>query len=447
MLNSIEKLASEFLDLTKDKSIRIISHHDTDGITSAAIIVTALKRLNKKFSLKIVKGLDKEILDKELLRNEKEIIIFSDLASGSLEYFKALNLPIFILDHHQIDKEKLNDKIKIINPHLFNQEEISGAGLAYLFAKALSSDNINLANLAIIGMVGDRLDSNISKVYNQIMADSKDLTIKKSLLIYPATRPLKRALEYCTSLYIPGVTGKPLGVLELLRETDISPEKSLQELTEEEASRLITAILLRKSSYESKDEIIGNIYLLKFLNRKEDARELSVLLNACSRMGSSDIAVSLCLEKERFRERAEELYTEYKQQLVSALNSVEKIEKIKGNGFVIINAKDEIKDTIIGTVTSILSSSLNYEAGTILIGMAYNQDKIKVSARIVGKEKKNLKEILEKSVINFKTKIETDINVEIGGHHAAAGCLIQKEREQEFIDTLRKDLEIEVIKI
>jgi len=447
MLDSIEKLAREFLELTKDRAIRIISHHDTDGITSAAILIRALKKINKNFSLKIVKGLDKELLDKELLRNEKEIIVFTDLGSSNLDHFQSLKLPVFILDHHQIAKEKLNDKIKIINPYLFSEEEISGAGITYLFVKAISQDNTDLANLAIIGMVGDRLDTHISKIYNQIMADSKDLTIKKSLLIYPATRPLKRALEYCTSLYIPGVTGNPLGVLELLRETGIPLNKSLQDLNEEEASRLITAILLRKSSQDNKEEIIGNLYLLKFMNRKEDARELSVLINACSRMGSSDIAVSLCLENEKIKEKAEELYTDYKQQLVSALNSIENMEKIKGNGFVIINAKDEIKDTIIGTVTSILSSSLNYEAGTILIGMAYNKDKIKVSARIVGKEKKNLKEILEKSVMNFKTKIETDINVEIGGHNAAAGCLIQKDKEQEFIDTLRKDLEIEVIKI
>ena len=104
-----------------------------------------------------------------------------------------------------------------------------------------------------------------------------------------------------------------------------------------------------------------------------------------------------------------------------------------------MNAKDEIKDTIIGTVTSILSSSLDYEEGTILIGMAYNQDKIKVSARIVGREGRNLKQVLEKVAIQF--------NGEVGGHQMAAGCLIKREKEQEFIDALKKDLEIEVVKM
>lgn len=439
MLNAVNKIAIEFLELSKQKPVRIISHHDTDGITAAAIMAKALKRIDKKFSIKIVKGLEEENIKKELERHEREIIFFTDLASGSLDYFKELKAPIFILDHHQIDQTKLNSNIKIINPHLFGEEEVSGAGIAYLFAKALSQNNKDLSNLAIIGMVGDRLDGNISKIYNQIINDAEDLTIKKSLMVYPATRPIKRTLEYCTSVYIPGVTGSPLGVLDMLRETNIPSEKSLFELSDEEVSRLITAVLIKRADYKRKEEIIGNLYLLKFFNKKEDARELSTMINACSRLGCSDIALSFCLENENAKTQAEDLYTQYKQQLISSLNTMEKMDKIKGNGFVIMNAKETIKDTIIGTVTSILSSSLNYEEGTVLIGMAYNQDKIKVSARIVGKEGRNIKELLEKVTIGF--------HGEVGGHNKAAGCLIKKDQEQDFIQALQKSLEIEVMKV
>ncbi|MAG29248.1 hypothetical protein CL632_03865 [bacterium] len=53
----------------------------------------------------------------------------------------------------------------------------------------------------------------------------------------------------------------------------------------------------------------------------------------------------------------------------------EKMDKIRGKGFVILNAKDQIKDAIVGTICSMLSSSPTYTEGTILIGMAYNEDK------------------------------------------------------------------------
>jgi single-stranded DNA-specific DHH superfamily exonuclease len=42
-------------------------------------------------------------------------LFFVDLASGSLDYFQELKSPLFILDHHEINKEKLNPNIKIIN--------------------------------------------------------------------------------------------------------------------------------------------------------------------------------------------------------------------------------------------------------------------------------------------------------------------------------------------
>ncbi|MBP7708357.1 DHH family phosphoesterase [Candidatus Pacearchaeota archaeon] len=441
MINAIENIAKEFLELTEGKSIRLISHHDTDGITSAAIMTRVFKRLDKKFTLRIVKGLEKEVIDQELTRNKNEVLFFVDLASGSLDYLKQSKNPIFIIDHHEIDKNKLSSNIKIVNPHLFNEEEICGAGLCYLFAKAISEKNQDLANIAIIGMIGDRHETKINKYYQSMITEAGDLEIKKSLLIFSATRPLRKSLEYSTSFYIPGVTGSSKGVQELLRENGISSEKTLYELTEEEVSKLITSILIRMVAKGDKTEILGNLYIMKFYNRKEDVRELSVLINACSRLGYPDIALSFCLQNQKAKDQAQEIYTQYKQELVDALKNAEKIEKINGRGFMILNAKDKIKDTIIGTVTSILSSSLDYETGTILIGMAYNADKIKVSARIAGREGKNLKEVLEKTITI------SNLEAEVGGHHMAAGCLIRKEDETIFLDELRKNLEVEVIKI
>ena len=449
MLKKVEQFTKEFLEYSKDKPIRIISHYDTDGITSASILAKTLKRLDKKFTIKIVKGLEEDTIKKELLRQPKEIILFSDLASGSLKYFQNLQEPIFIIDHHELHVEELNNKIKIINPHLTEKpkdNECTGAGLCYLFAKEISINNQNLAPLAIIGMIGDRHESNISKINQQIVKDTTDLNIKKGLILYPATRSLSRALEWSTSPYIPGVTGNRVGVQNLLRETGIDYNKNLLSLTEEEMSKLITAVMIRRAQHNKVEDIIGNLYILKFFNTKEDVREISVLINACSRLGFSDIAIAYCLENEKAKSRALEIYTKYKQELVSGLRVAEKMDKINGKGFTILNAKDQIKDVIVGTICSMLSSSSTYDEGTILIGMAYNKDKIKVSARIVGQEGRNLKEMLESTVTAFRNNNPQTV-VEVGGHHFAAGCLIEKEKESDFIEALKKTLEIEAIKI
>ena len=438
MLSAISNVAKQFLEKTENRPIQIISHHDTDGITSASIITKALQRLNKEFSLRIVKQLDSEVF-KEI--PEDKVILFLDLASNSFHYIKELKNQVFILDHHEITSD-IPDNVIIINPHLLNEEEISGAGISYLFAKELDHQNTDLAYLAIIGMVGDMLEKNLGKIYTNIIKDSK-VVIKKGLTLYPATRPIDKILEYSSDIYIPNVTGSSSGVNSFLREIGIerinNKYKSLIELNTEELSKLITAISLQSTNIKDSSELIGNIYLVNFFNKVEDTRQISAMINACSRLGESATAIAFCLQNKKAKAKAENIYAQYRQSIVAALRSLPNLRKIEQKNYIIIHAENKIKDTIIGTIASILSNSRNYEEGKAIIAMAYNENKIKVSARIVGKNGKNIREILN-SVID-------EVGGEVGGHKFAAGCLVEKENEQKFLDMLQKKLEIEMVKI
>jgi single-stranded DNA-specific DHH superfamily exonuclease len=201
---------------------------------------------------------------------------------------------------------------------------------------------------------------------------------------------------------------------------------------------LTTAILLRNPKIKNK-ELIGDIFLIKMFNKVEDARDLSAIINACSRSGKPELAIQYCLEIPSSKRDVELAHIKYKQNIITGLNFVSETEKIEGRGFVIINAQDNIKDTMIGTIASIISNSSIYEEGTIVVTMAYYEDKIKVSARNVGRTGRNLRGLLE-AITNFT-------GGEIGGHEHAAGCLINRVKEKEFIELLKKNLEIELIKI
>jgi nanoRNase/pAp phosphatase (c-di-AMP/oligoRNAs hydrolase) len=128
------------------------------------------------------------------------------------------------------------------------------------------------------------------------------------------------------------------------------------------------------------------------------------------------------------------------------MRMVEGMDKIDGKGFVIVNTKDKVRDAIVGTLCSMLSASPDYQEGTILVGMAYNENKIKVSARMAGRNGRNLKELMEKTVTLFRHK-NPETSVEVGGHQFAAGCLVEREKEEEFISALKENLEVEVMKI
>lgn len=428
--NRIREVASKFKEVSLGKEILVVSHFDTDGITSAAIILKALKRLDLQFSIEIIKSLEKEFV---LNLPKDKVILFLDLASNSLEYIQEKKLEnVFIIDHHELS-QNIPENVEIINPELFDKQKISASGLSYLFAKELHPQNKDSAKLAVLGMIGDTLEKDIDKLNHGILEDA-DVVIKKGLLIYPSTRPINRALEYSSNPYIPGVTGDTCGVIELLRESSIYPEsgkyKPLLELTNEEMERLVTSVMLRCHS-ENQEGIVGNIYLLKMFNKLEDARELSAKINACSRLGDSFSALRFCLENSNVKKQVDSIHIKYKQHIVSGLKCFNNSQKVCGNGYVLFNAQENIKDTIVGTIMSIVSNSTLYPAGTCIAGMSYSEDdKIKISVRCVGDIGKNLNTLL--------SRIVDETGGEVGGHEYACGAIISKEKEDDFIELFKK---------
>jgi len=435
----IKRIANLFLEDIKKEEVVVVSHFDADGISSATIIIQTLKRLDKKFILKIVKSLEENFI-KSLPKDK--IILFIDLGSNSLDKIKEAGFKgVYIIDHHEI-QEIVPKEIKIINPQLNGKEKISSSGLVYLFSKEINHENKNLAKISIIGMVGDRLEKEISKLNHNILEDA-EIVRKRGLLIYPSTRPLNHVLEFSHNPYIDGITGNMKGTLEFLRENNIKcvngKYPTILELNEKETENLITNIFL-KVSKENRKNLVGDIFLIKWYNQLEDVREICAKINACSRLGEVGTAIQFCMEIVDAKKKAHKIHSKYKQEIISGLKTLHEINSIKGDKYVIIPAKNKIKDTIIGTLASIISNSQKYDEETTIITMAYYQDKIKISARNVGDKGRNVREILSEAIKPIGCG-------EFGGHEFAAGGIIYQKDENKFIENLKKILEIETIKI
>jgi len=110
---------------------------------------------------------------------------------------------------------------------------------------------------------------------------------------------------------------------------------------------------------------------------------------------------------------------------------------MENNGYVIINAKEEIRPTMIGILTSILSKSNKYREGTYILSLSrmIENNNTKVSIRISGENNNNtaLNKILSSAI--KKT------GGEAGGHVNAAGAVIPTSKEKLFIDTAKGILE------
>ena len=127
---------------------------------------------------------------------------------------------------------------------------------------------------------------------------------------------------------------------------------------------------------------------------------------------------------------------DYKREIINALNWFYAKRKeglvLEEKNFVLFNTEHNIRDTLVGVLTSIISKSNLYPDGTLIIAMAYtSDDEIKVSVRGVNSTI-DMKKLLD--------KIHEKVDIQSGGHTSAAGCLLTMDKEQEFIKAIKEVL-------
>lgn len=447
----IKEAAKEFSKLERDKPIRLISHLDSDGITACSIIIKALSRQNRKYSISIIQQLDETVIN-QLSKENYDYVIFTDIGSGQRELMKdkLKNKKIFIFDHHTPDATKESENTIHVNPHLFGidgSREISGAGIVYMFAKELDSRNKDMAHIAIIGAIGDvQEDHGFLKLNNAILEEAKQsgqIKVITGLRIFGAqTKPLHKVLEHSTEHLIPGVTGSESGAIQFLQQIGIKPKngnewKRLIDLTNEELKKLITGVVLKRLDQEKPEAVVGPVYILCNEDKASptrDAKEFSTLLNACGRLGKASLGIGACLNNEKIKKKAIQNMLNYRKELVKAINWYEENKEnenvIRGKNYIIINAQDNIRATIIGTLASIITKSNNLKQGTFLLSMARMLDgNTKASLRVVGNKNYDLMSIMN--------EIATGADGKSGGHKDAAGAIIKTEKENDFLQAAK----------
>jgi len=460
-LEQVEK-AAEFIRESNPERVRIVSHLDADGITSAAILIKVMNRLNKLYNISIVQTITPELLD--LINSDcSDFVVFSDLGSGCVSSIekKIKEKSVIILDHHipeDSSNEKQAKRIISVNPHPFGidgNSEISGSGVSYLFANAISRKNKDLAHVAVIGAIGDMQEnfgfSGINKRILKHALESKKLEERKGIRLFGSnSRHLHKLLEYSTDPYIPGVTGSESNAIQLLKRVGIDPKKGsngwkkLFDLNEEETKVLASAIIMlrTKGGEANPESIIGPLYEITDESSGsplKDAREFATLLNACGRLGLSSYGIGACLNEAKLKKKAIETLNSYRKEIIKGLKWVKKSSEdkqhiIKGENYMIINAQENIMPTMIGTIASILAKSNEIPDNTFIMSLAHlpENGKIKCSLRYCGSNDVDLKEVID----NIVSRVEG----ESGGHKNAAGAFFSIEKEKPFLEAAMSTL-------
>lgn len=431
-------------------TVRLISHRDADGITAGAILAKAIAREGGSFQLSIVKQVSEELIE-ELAKEKREIYVFSDLGSGSIELIqKKLDFAtVVVADHHPPEGDFSSDSKVLVNPVPFGANsvrDLSGSGVAYFVAREINPKNRDLAYIATVGAVGDmqEIDGTFHGLNLEILEDGKKLGIlevRKELRLFGReSRPLYQMLAYATNPEIPEITGDERKAIEWLRAKGFDPEMRYWQLREEEKRKLHEALLVHMIKHsapkEAIDRLIGDVVVSPLYPEgdvRHEAREFATLLNATGRLNAGTLGVAICLGDEDAYKKAKKMLEDYKREQIEARKFIIQNWSMaeEGEHAYVFYAGRNIRDTLVGIAASMAINAglANPEKPVVVIADSEEDENlVKASARTTEKALAKgyhlgeaLREVAEK------------LGGEGGGHAIAAGIRFPKARIDEFI--------------
>jgi single-stranded-DNA-specific exonuclease len=425
-LSELEKLinlAKNAADkIRKHRFVRIVSHNDADGLTSAGIMAQALLRSGIRFQLSIAARLDEAVIE-EVNRSisKGELVIFCDMGSGQPELIKKVAADVVVLDHHQPVGQ--SPAKAVVNAHIVGIDgatDISASGTCYLVAREMDARNVDLAGLAIAGAVGDR---QLFHTANAFILDEAlkagVVSVRKGLKV--GDGDLADVLAYSTEPFL-DITGYPEKVSEFLSRLGISG--NIENLSEAEGSRLVNAVALklaRQASPEAVEAVIGEVLLL---NRElvKNVYDFISILNTCGKQKIYGLALSLCLKDQEVVSEALSLTKEHEKKLAMDIRgNVEKIRK--GENIWYINIVDALST---GTLASTVVRYLHPELPFICVNES--EGIIKISAR-------GTRELVSKGLdLSFVLREAAGaVGGSGGGHSVASGASIPLGSADEFL--------------
>jgi len=447
------KAATQAAQIIKEEQglIRVVTDYDTDGVCAGAIMFRTLEWMRKNYELNFVKHLDtKAIAEVAAKKPEAALHIFLDFGSGYLSKLKEHlgGSKLIIVDHHQKENALEWPGLFHLNPFLYGvdgKDEVSGASLTYLVARALTFRAHELIDIAIVGCTGDVQQINglykgVNKLLLQDALANGMIKHEKGLRLFGRyTRPIHKALEYWDEPIIPDVSGSESGAVQFLSSLGIRLKdakgawRTLADLSPFEEQKLATALVLEGlAAGRDYSALVGDVYQLK--RNGYEVREFATLLNACGRIEKPLEGVKLALGE---ISSTNSITAEYKRKIANYLDWLKKNRSAfrKTENATFILAQDVIEENFIGTVLGMIVKSM---IGTpAAVGFAKTSEgniKVSARARTMGQD------------INLGLALKQAaeaVGGEGGGHVGAAGAKIPAGSAEKFIQALDEALSLQ----
>jgi len=459
----LDQALSYFHDRVSDciktgKNISVITHLDCDGITSGSIVTKSLIRSGAKCTVRTVNEFSQGVIEK-MKNDSRQFHIITDLGGGfAKDIDNALDDDWIVVDHHQIPQEEFDNQ-KVINAWKYDVDggkDVSAGGMAYLVSKALHKENTDLAWIAVVAALGDRQDQGEKKSFTGINLEIASAAKKNNqveidldiLLVGRETRPLPDALAFTSQPFIEGLTWNRDACLSLLNSSGIKLKDGSRwrvpaELTEDEKRTLLQTIskyISTKNASDILDELVGYTYTLSGEDKRSflrDAREFSTMLNSCGRIRKAGVGIAICMgDRTKMLQEGENILVEYRTFLRTYMNTLSSERwRITDNGhYLMVNGEGLVPENMTGAVSSLLGGSQKNTGKIIILRTNGEEGTIKFSSR---------KSTGCKSEVNLgllMRECAAKVSGVGGGHAAAAGARITKDKLDEFLDYLEQNV-------
>jgi len=420
--------------------IRLISHNDADGISSAGVIANAIAEEGGQFHTTIVPRLKAETI-REVSREKYELYIFSDMGSACIKQLNSLKADVIIADHHQPSDVEANSNIIHVNPHLFGidgSKDISGAGSSYLVVRNM--DKKHLAYLALVGAFGDMQCPNGFTGVNELILkdaiDSKTLEIHEDLkIVSKSSEPVFKSIAYTLNPPLPGLTGSLENSQELLEVMGVSYGIPFSDLDDEEKD------VIKDELEKVNPDIFGDVYSVpKETPALRDLEEYSAILDACGKNKEYALALSIVLgNRGNVLDKALKFQKTYRDELTKGFDWINREGAVQLNSIQYLYSEDKVLKSIIGTLAGVGMSAKILSDDKPVIGLSRLHKDIKVSARAT-------RPLVELGVDLGKALNDASSNFggQGGGHDIAAGAMIPYEAKDQFLHLVDEIIEYQM---
>ena len=459
----LQESLSNFSDRISDavkakKNILVTTHIDCDGITSGSIISKALIRYGAKCTVRTTNEFSESLVNR-MQKETRDLHIITDLGGG---FGNLLNEKLsdnwMILDHHEISEDEHENEL-VINAWKFDMDggvEICAGGMAYLAANALDEANDDLSRIAVVSALGDRQDQGERKSITgkniEIAETAKNLGLVNIdldlLLVGRETRPLPDAIAFTSQPFIEGLTWNRDACLAMLTAAGIQLKDGARwrvpaDLTQEEKQLIIQSIskfVHGDNATQIMEELIGYTYTFPREEKRSflrDGREFSTMLNSCGRINKSGVGISICMgDRNTMLQEGEKILSKYRSMIREYMNvlSNERWRTSNLENCVMINAQGLVPETMTGTISSLIAGAPKNSGKIVILRTDGSEGTIKFSSRKSAycKNSINLSQLMRGGAEQFD-----GIG---GGHEAAAGAKITKDKLDGFLDYLETNV-------